>query len=106
VQASLPGGDARIDGRVEVSVAVRPEKISLAGGSPSAVRLQGTVLEHVFRGSQHAYLVEVRELARTMYVYQQAGAGALDPGTSVPLFIEPADLIVLADDAGDAGDDA
>ncbi|WP_081771635.1 ABC transporter ATP-binding protein [Paraburkholderia nodosa] len=79
----------------EGSLAVRPEKLRLGEPQPDDIRFEGVVAARVFRGSQHAYRVEVAALGQTLAVYQQATAAALEPGVAASVFISPDDLVVL-----------
>lgn len=51
-------------------IAIRPEKIRLGGSGDNT--LQGVVQQHVFRGSQHSYRIDVPELGTTLTVSQFA----------------------------------
>lgn len=85
-------------------VAVRPEKILI--NTEAAVQLRGTILEHVFRGSQHAYLIETPELG-CLYAHVQAassGRSAHRIGDAVTASFDPADVIVLEDDESPAAE--
>jgi putative spermidine/putrescine transport system ATP-binding protein len=77
-------------------LAVRPEKLRLDAARPDDIRFAGQVSARVFRGSQHAYRIDVPMLGQTFGVYQQAAsANGLEPGENVTLSISPDDLVVL-----------
>ncbi|WP_052405673.1 ABC transporter ATP-binding protein [Paraburkholderia heleia] len=76
-------------------LAVRPEKLRLADARPDDIRFDGVVAARVFRGSQHAYRIDVPALGQTLGVYQQAAAAALEPGHAASVFVCPDDLVVL-----------
>jgi spermidine/putrescine ABC transporter ATP-binding subunit len=91
--------------RGTITVAVRPEKIDLADASPpDASAMRAVVAGHVFRGSYHAYELEVPGHAAAVFAYQQAqsrqGQRVFDRGEDVYLSWNPHDLIVLDDDPG------
>lgn len=93
------------DGRTreQLLFAVRPEKIVLNGVLPEHVSFAGAVVEHVFRGSQHAYLIEVPELGTRLYAHVLAGtktSGLCVAGDSVSVSFNPSDAVVLEDAVG------
>ena len=54
-------------------IAIRPEKIFLTRNEPESVnRLKGIIRGHVFRGSYHAYEVEIPGRSAAIFVYDQA----------------------------------
>jgi putative spermidine/putrescine transport system ATP-binding protein len=95
---------AALDGRRgAITVAVRPEKIDLADAPPPDIpAMRAVVAGHVFRGSYHAYELDVRGHATAVFAYQQAqsrqGQRVFDRGEDVYLFWNPYDLIVLDED--------
>jgi putative spermidine/putrescine transport system ATP-binding protein len=90
----LPGGSAEI--------AVRPEKIRIGpAATSSGISLPGAIREHVFRGAQHSYEVEVPTIGATLVVNQSADArkgAAHCAGDAVTLSFECDDLILLMPD--------
>ena len=81
-------------------IAIRPEKLRIgAGNGPS---LTGTVLQHVFRGAQHSYKVEVSAIGATLTVNQAADTrrgAAHAPGDTIPLsFDEDAAILLHPED--------
>jgi putative spermidine/putrescine transport system ATP-binding protein len=82
-------------------VAVRPEKLRVGDARPDDIRFDGVVSARVFRGSQHAYRIDVPALRQTVSVYQQAAtASALEPGHALTVSISPDDLVVLEAEPG------
>ena len=64
------GGAAPAGG---VTVAIRPEKMELAREPPSGtVAARGEVVDHVFRGTYHAYQARIDGRDDPVFVYQQA----------------------------------
>ncbi|WP_248295123.1 ABC transporter ATP-binding protein [Paraburkholderia sp. UYCP14C] len=83
-------------------VAVRPEKLRIGDPRPDDIRFDGVVAARVFRGSQHAYRIEVPSLGQTVSVYQQAAsAAAFEAGHPVSVSISPDDLVVLEAEPGE-----
>ena len=55
------------------TIAIRPEKLFLTRNEPEAAnRLKGIIRGHVFRGSYHAYEVELPGRSAAIFVYDQA----------------------------------
>jgi putative spermidine/putrescine transport system ATP-binding protein len=82
-------------------VAVRPEKMALGAALPHHVQLQACVIEHVFRGSQHVYQLDVPGVAGKLYAYQQAASQltkVFAAGQAVTLSFDPHDAVVLEPD--------
>lgn len=87
-----PGGDIRLtaparpglsDGAT-VTLAVRPEKISLSSDRPGAgPALPGTVMTHIFRGASHAYRIQPEGSDNAILVYEQASGGLGTPAREV-----------------------
>ncbi|MDM8356153.1 ABC transporter ATP-binding protein [Pandoraea communis] len=77
-------------------LAVRPEKLRFGSARDGEIAFDGVIAARVFRGSQHAYRVEVASLGQTFGVYEQANsAAAYEPGHAVTLAIGQDDLVVL-----------
>ena len=95
--------EVRRTGRVEI--AVRPEKLALDAPQPNHVQMRGVVIEHVFRGAHHAYLLELPAIKRRAYSYQQVSSGSDQPiyatGASVVASFDPADAVILEADEAD-----
>ncbi|MCC7271088.1 MAG: ABC transporter ATP-binding protein [Alphaproteobacteria bacterium] len=92
---SLVPGEGILGGRR--LVAVRPEKIDVARNGDG---IPARVVEHVFRGSYHAYSLEVPGRAVPVFAYRQTplvDGAALAPGDAVRLGW-PAEWLVLLDD--------
>ena len=84
-----------------VELAVRPEKIALNAARPGHVTFAGTIGQHIFRGSQHAYEVDVPGLSSRFYACEQASSSAHDgyaAGQPVSLSFSPDDVVVLEPD--------
>jgi spermidine/putrescine ABC transporter ATP-binding subunit len=82
-------------------IAVRPEKLRIGDARPDDIRFDGVVSARVFRGSQHAYRIDVPALRQTVSVYQQAAtASAIEPGHTLTVSISPDDLVVLEAEPG------
>jgi putative spermidine/putrescine transport system ATP-binding protein len=104
IGATVPA-DRLIGEGQTVDVAIRPEKLVLEAAQPHHVSMRGGILEHIFRGSQHTYLVDVPALAKTLYVCEQVGSGAAAAyaiGQAVTLSFDPQDAVVLEDDTAGA----
>lgn len=90
-----------------VQIALRPEKLVLGDANPRHMVLQSVVAEHVYRGAQLAYLVDVPALGLRLHACRQAGPGTqapLVPGQSVTLSFDPGDVVVLQRDDDDPHD--
>jgi putative spermidine/putrescine transport system ATP-binding protein len=90
-------------------LAIRPEKmrLSVVGGKAGANgtgAIAATVIDHVFRGSYHAYQVNVAGRPEPLFVYQQAldtdGQGVFPAGSAVQVTWSPENVVTLADDGG------
>ena len=84
-------------------MAVRPEKITPSDQRPERGNsLEGRVLGHVFRGSYHAYEVELDGREEPVFVYSQArsrsGEQVFQPGQPVHVGWSEEDSIVLTRD--------
>jgi putative spermidine/putrescine transport system ATP-binding protein len=89
-----------------VMVALRPEKLSLQGGTGPRASFQAVVKEHVFRGSQHAYMVSVGALHTDVIVHEQATSGHFTvhrPGDTVEVSFAGMDVVLLDDPVEDKG---
>jgi putative spermidine/putrescine transport system ATP-binding protein len=85
-----------------IEVAVRPEKIAIDGPAPGHAQFRGQILQHVFRGSQHSYEIEVPALGQRIYAYQQASStryAGHERGRAVTVSFAPDDAVVLEPDA-------
>ena len=81
-------------------LAVRPEKLRFGAPQPNDIRFDGVVAARVFRGSQHAYRVDVPVLGQTFSIYEQASsAPGYDAGHAVTVSISRDDLVVLEAEA-------
>ncbi len=91
-----PGPGAR------VTIAIRPEKAWLSGLDGGNVNaLAGTLSDHVFRGSYHAFQVAVPGLAAPIIVYQQAhdvDGQVPGPGSRVSVCWKPENGVILGED--------
>ena len=96
-----PAGDAQAG--AAALLAVRPEKMRLqesrqADGDGVAAE----VVDHVFRGTYHAYQVRVAGREEPLFVYHQAdgsGGAAYERGHAVQVCWRPDHVVVLAEDA-------
>jgi spermidine/putrescine ABC transporter ATP-binding subunit len=81
-------------------IAIRPEKVLLDVQREGYASFEGRISQHVFRGAQHVYLVEVPALGASMYVNQQAGSGhaAHDCGEPVRVSFDPRQVVILEPD--------
>jgi putative spermidine/putrescine transport system ATP-binding protein len=95
--ASRTAPEALAPTATECEVALRPEKILLNSGASHHVHLRGAVKEHVFRGSQHVYLIDLPSLGTSVYACQQAAPGFAGHGRGEPVQVsfDPSDLVVL-----------
>ncbi|MGE0717756.1 MAG: ABC transporter ATP-binding protein [Alphaproteobacteria bacterium] len=94
VRARIAGRGTAGDRRL---VAVRPEKIELAR---EGTGVPATIAEHVFRGSYHAYSLDVAGHSGPVYAYRQTpevGGRVLAPGDGVILHWPDAWLVLLDD---------
>jgi len=86
-----------------MEVAVRPEKIALDAPKEGHLQYRGRLVQHVFRGSQHSYQIEVPGLGSRVYAYEQASStdhAGYSHGQAVTVSFAPQDVIALqADDA-------
>ena len=86
-----------------IEVAVRPEKIAIDAPQPGHAQFRGEIVQHVFRGSQHSYEIEVPELGPRIYAYQQAfssGHAGHARGQAVTISFAPGDVVALEPDEG------
>ncbi|WP_247831205.1 ABC transporter ATP-binding protein [Bradyrhizobium sp. 200] len=95
---------AEVRRAVTVEIAVRPEKLALDAPRANHVQMRGIVIEHVFRGAHHAYLLELPAINRRAYAYQQVCSGSDQPiyaaGAAVVASFDTTDAVILeADDA-------
>ncbi len=89
-------------GTGEAMIAVRPEKISLSEEAPDRGNVvRGEVAGHVFRGSYHAYEIEVAGRDDPVFVYSQArsrsGEQVFQPGQAVHMSWDESDSVLLTD---------
>jgi len=86
-----------------LTVAIRPEKTWLSRTADGGVNsLSGTVTDHVFRGSYHAFQVMVPGLEAPMIVYQQAhdvDGEIYESGERVAVCWKPENGVTLEEDA-------
>ncbi|SDV48970.1 ABC transporter ATP-binding protein [Chitinasiproducens palmae] len=86
-----------------LQVALRPEKVAIDAPRPGHVQLRGRIVQHVFRGAQHSYEIDVPGLGPRVYAYQQASSSehvGHSRGEAVTVSFSPNDVVVLeADDA-------
>jgi len=79
-------------------IAIRPEKLRLGPlAATDAITLTGTVQQHVFRGSQHSYKIEIPTIGATLTVNQAADSrksATHQPGDGVTVSFD-ADAAVL-----------
>jgi spermidine/putrescine ABC transporter ATP-binding subunit len=113
VQADSSGEDIQfmtkaathVRGLGRVEIAVRPEKLALDTPRANHVQMDGIVIEHVFRGAHHAYLLELSAINRRVYAYQQVSSGSGQPiyaaGAIVVASFDPADAVILEADEAD-----
>ena len=83
-------------------VAVRPEKMWPSEAAPASENgVRGTVIGHVFRGSYHAYEIQIPGRAQAVFVYAQArsreGERVFGIGSEIWLLWQVGDSIVLMD---------
>ncbi|MBL8672707.1 MAG: ABC transporter ATP-binding protein [Alphaproteobacteria bacterium] len=117
IQVPMAGG-ASLALRVKVAdgarqddfalVAIRPEKMRLGRSAPEGSdHVIGQVLDHVFRGTYHAYQVSVPGRETPLFVYQQAidadGQGVFAAGSQVHVSWLPTNAVYLADDEAKPG---
>jgi putative spermidine/putrescine transport system ATP-binding protein len=100
MRVSVPEGMAAGSRRL---VAVRPEKVMLDASPPGVANVvQGAVRGHVFRGSYHAYEVDLPGREAPVFVYDQARTGGemrmFAPGQAVYLGWSERDAVVLAEE--------
>ncbi|WP_454827476.1 ABC transporter ATP-binding protein [Paraburkholderia xenovorans] len=108
IAVGAPHGDARVTCRVAHALptplgagasgelAVRPEKLRFGAPRDGEIAFDGVVQARVFRGSQHAYRVDVPSLKQTFSVYEQSNStAAFEPGHAVSVSIGQDDLVVL-----------
>jgi putative spermidine/putrescine transport system ATP-binding protein len=99
IEVGVPD-DAMATSAAQVMVALRPEKLSLQGGPGDRARFPATVKEHVFRGSQHAYMLTVPALQADVIVHEQASSGnttVYRPGDAVEVSFAGVDVVLLDD---------
>jgi ABC-type Fe3+/spermidine/putrescine transport system ATPase subunit len=86
-----------------LEVAVRPEKIALNAPQPGHLQFRGRVVQHVFRGSQHSYELDVSGLGAGVFACQQAYStdhAGHARGEAVTVSFAPNDVVALeADEA-------
>ncbi len=78
-----------------LSVAIRPEDISLQLGRPSGEALAGRIRERTFLGSNVRYVVEVASAQVHVDALAASGAGAIEVGEAVTLTIPISRMNVL-----------
>ncbi|HEX7907212.1 MAG TPA: ABC transporter ATP-binding protein [Paraburkholderia sp.] len=84
-----------------LEVAVRPEKIALNAPKPGHLQFRGRIVQHVFRGSQHSYELDVPGLGPGIYACQQAFStdhAGHARGEAVTVSFAPHDVITLEPD--------
>lgn len=84
-----------------LELAVRPEKIALNAPKPGHLQFPSRIVQHVFRGSQHSYELDVQGLGTRVYAYQQAFSidhAGHARGEAVTVSFAPHDVIVLEPD--------
>ncbi|WP_395062777.1 ABC transporter ATP-binding protein [Paraburkholderia silvatlantica] len=84
-----------------IEAAVRPEKIALNAPKPGHRQFPGRIVQHVFRGSQHSYELDVPGLGSGVLAYQQAFSTdhvGHARGEAVTLSFAPHDMIALEPD--------
>ncbi|WP_250504153.1 ABC transporter ATP-binding protein [Caballeronia sp. AZ7_KS35] len=92
LQGDLPG---------TLEVALRPEKIAIDAPKEGHIRLRGQIVQHVFRGSQHSYEIDVPGLGPRIYAYEQAFStdhAGHARGQAVTVSFAPHDVVVLEPD--------
>ncbi|VVE51091.1 ABC transporter ATP-binding protein [Pandoraea anhela] len=85
-----------------VHVAIRPEKIVIDAPSDGRPTLRGRIVQHIFRGSQHSYEIDVPAFGKRVYAYAQATSSehaSHRPGTAVSITFSAADVVALAPEA-------
>jgi ABC-type Fe3+/spermidine/putrescine transport system ATPase subunit len=84
-------------------LAVRPEKMRLTESARAdGDGVAAEVVDHVFRGTYHAYQVRVAGRAEPLFVYHQAdgsGGAPFERGRAVHVCWRPEHVVVLAEDA-------
>lgn len=96
LQGDLPG---------TLEVALRPEKIAIDAPKEGHIRLRGQIVQHVFRGSQHSYEIDVPGLGPRLYAYEQAFStdhAGHARGQAVTVSFAPHDVVVLEPDGAPA----
>ncbi|WP_250510641.1 ABC transporter ATP-binding protein [Caballeronia sp. GACF4] len=96
LQGDLPG---------TLEVALRPEKIAIDAPKEGHIRLRGQIVQHVFRGSQHSYEIDVPGLGPRIYAYEQAFStdhAGHARGQAVTVSFAPHDVVVLEPDGAPA----
>lgn len=92
-------GLRRVDDEVEV--AIRPEKLALDAPESHHIIMQGQIREHIFRGAQHSYMIDIPALNRCLCAYRQAGLGKAElyqSGQVVTVSFDPDDVVILEPD--------
>jgi spermidine/putrescine ABC transporter ATP-binding subunit len=84
-----------------LELAVRPEKIALNAPKPGHLQFRGRIMQHVFRGSQHSYELDVPGLGASVYACQQAFStdhAGHERGEAVTVSFAAHDMIALEPD--------
>jgi putative spermidine/putrescine transport system ATP-binding protein len=101
-RAPLPDAGADWADGLPVSVAVRPEKISVAAPSAANTRVdlhcRGTVRESIYLGVEHRLIVELSN-GEPIRVRSRSADALFQNGAQVDLCWNPADTVVLRRDA-------
>jgi len=101
----VPVRDVRLCGE-HAEFAIRPEKVVLDAPQSHHVRFDGHIVQHVFRGTHHAYRVDVPALGRPVYAYEMAtsssGGGARPAGTNVVVSFDAESAVLLESETGQA----
>ncbi|HEY0295283.1 MAG TPA: ABC transporter ATP-binding protein [Bordetella sp.] len=92
----IPKTERPVRIRRKGELALRPEKIGLADASGAGLGFPGRIVNHVFRGAQHAYQIDVPMLGSMISVYRHAGETEVrEAGAQVHCLFKLRDVVVL-----------